>query len=411
MVTITVLSAVAIVFALTSRRLERWSIGGPVLFLVGGVLLGPGFTDVLHPPLGGDTVQTVSEVTLAILLFTDASTLGVRVLRRSGSIPVRLLSVGLPLAILAGGLLGYWLLAGVTWGLAFLVSAILAPTDAALSLGVMNSPLVPERIRTSLNVESGLNDGIATPFVTVFVAIVAAEEAPGHHWVLHSFGEILVAIAVAVVVGGLGGWLGVLAQRRGWTAGMSTSLLVLGLALFSYTASDSVGGNGFVASFLAGLVFALVSHDELQSATEFSETLGVFMSYVVWALFGSLLLGPMLTRAWDPRALGFAVLVLTVGRMLPVAIALRGSGLPRRHVALIGWFGPRGLASIVFLMHSMHSLHLDSSYLNDQAVEAVVWTIGLSVLAHGLTSGPLVPRLGRRVAAARGKAPLFPAGT
>ena len=140
MVTIVVLSAVAICFALTSRRLERWSVGGPVLFLVAGVLLGPGFADVLHPPLGGDTVQSVTEVTLAILLFTDASTLGVRTLRRSGSIPVRLLSVGLPLAIIAGALLGHWLLAGLTWGLAFLVSTILAPTDAALSLGVMTSP-------------------------------------------------------------------------------------------------------------------------------------------------------------------------------------------------------------------------------------------------------------------------------
>ena len=135
MVTIVVLSAVAIGFALASRRLERWSVGGPVLFVVAGVLLGPGVADVLDPPLGGDTVQSITEVTLAILLFTDASTLGIRTLRRSGSIPVRLLSVGLPLAIIAGALLGHWLLAGVTWGLAFLVSTILAPTDAALSLG------------------------------------------------------------------------------------------------------------------------------------------------------------------------------------------------------------------------------------------------------------------------------------
>jgi NhaP-type Na+/H+ or K+/H+ antiporter len=119
----------------------------------------------------------------------------------------------------------------------------------------------------------------------------------------------------------------------------------------------------------------------------------------------------MLTRTWDLRAVGFAVLVLTVGRMLPVALALRGSGLPRRQVALIGWFGPRGLASIVFLMHSMHDLHLDTSYLQDQTVEAVVWTIGLSVIAHGLTSGPLVPRLGRRVAAVRGKPSMFQAGS
>jgi sodium/hydrogen antiporter len=401
MSSIAVLSAVAIGFALTSRRLERWSIGGPVLFLVTGVVLGPALVDVLDPPLGGSTVQGITELTLAILLFADASTLGVRTLRGSGSIPLRLLSVGLPLAILAGAVLGHWLLAGLTWGLAFLVSSVLAPTDAALSLGVMTSPLVPERIRTSLNVESGLNDGIATPFVSVFIAVVAAEEQPGHQWVLESLREIAIAIVVAAIIGGLGAWLGVRATRRSWTSGISPSLLVLALALLSYTASDAVGGNGFVAAFLAGLVFALVSRDELQVATEFTETTGVFMSYIVWALFGALLLGPLLTRSWDLRAVGFAVLVLTVARMVPVALALVGSGLPRRHVALIGWFGPRGLASIVFLMHSMHELHLDSSYLQDRTVEAVVWTIGLSVLAHGLTSGPLIPRLGRAVGARR----------
>jgi NhaP-type Na+/H+ or K+/H+ antiporter len=397
---------VAIGFGLTARRLERWSVGGPVVFLVAGVVLGPALTDQIDLPLGGNAVQAVTELTLAILLFTDASTLGITTLRRSGSIPVRLLSFGLPLAILAGALLGHWLLAGITWGLAFLVASVLAPTDAALSLGVMNSPLVPERIRTSLNVESGLNDGIATPFVTIFVAVVAAEESPGQGWVLHSAKELVIAMAVAAVVGGVGGRLALRARRGGWASTTSLSLGVMALALISYAGGSSIGGNGFVASFLSGLVFALVSRDELQDATEYSETTGVFLSYVVWTLFGALLVGPVLADStWDLSAIVFAVLALTVARMVPVTLALWGTGLPARQVTLIGWFGPRGLASVVFLMHSLHDLHLTHDVATEPAVEAVVWTIAISVLAHGLTSGPLIPRLTRRAAPAPTAAP------
>ncbi|MFZ2014442.1 MAG: sodium:proton antiporter [Nocardioides sp.] len=388
---------VAIGFGLTARHLERWSVGGPVVFLVAGVILGPALTDRIDLSLGGSAVQHVTELTLAILLFTDASTLGIATLRRSGSIPVRLLTIGLPLAIVAGAFLGHWLIAGISWGLAFLVASILAPTDAALSLGVMNSPLVPERIRTSLNVESGLNDGIATPFVTIFVAVVAAEESPGQGWVLHSVKEIVLAMLVAAVVGGLGAWLAVRARQAHWASDASLSLLVMALALISYAGGSTIGGNGFVASFLSGLVFALVSRDRLQDATEFSETTGVFLSYVVWTLFGALLVGPVLAHTpWDLSAIVFAVLALTVARMVPVALALWGKGLPARQVTLIGWFGPRGLASIVFLMHSLHDLHLTQDAFTEPAVEAVVWTIAISVLAHGLTSGPLIPRLTRR---------------
>ena len=404
MVGVSLVCLVAIAYGLLARRLERWSIGGPVVFLVAGVVVGPALTDRIDLSLGGAAVQQVTELTLAILLFTDASSLGVATLRRSGSIPVRLLSIGLPLAILGGGLLGHWILAGVSWGLAFLVASILAPTDAALSLGVMNSPLVPERIRTSLNVESGLNDGIATPFVTIFVAVVAAEESPGKDWVAHSVKEIVVAMLVAALVGGAGGWLAVRAQRSGWASPASLSLLVMALALISFAGGSAIGGNGFVASFLSGLVFALVSRDRLQETTEWSETTGVNLSYVVWTLFGALLVGPMLARSWDLHAVAFAVVALTLARMVPVAVALWGTGLPARQVTLIGWFGPRGLASIVFLMHSLHDLHLTHDAVADPAVDAVVWTIALSVLAHGLTSGPLIPPLAR-ISARRGRAP------
>ena len=391
---IVLLGLVTAGYALSAIRLRRFSISGPLVFLVAGVVLGRAATGVIVLPLDGQLVQVITEMTLVLLLFTDASRLRVSMLLHSGGTPVRLLAVGLPLCMVAGAFVGHAVLAGVTWGTAGLVAVMLAPTDAALSLPVMNSPRVPERIRTALNVESGLNDGIATPFVTLFVAIVAAEAHPGEGWLGESVRGILIALLTACLVGGLGAALGMWARSREWSSPRSSSLLVVTLAVLSYAAADLAGGNGFVSAFLAGLVFAMVSRGALQPATLFTETLGVFGSYAVWALFGALLVGPLLTRSPNLSALAFAALVLTAARILPVLVSLLGNvHLDLREKLFIGWFGPRGLASVVFLMHTMHALHLDSTSLDQLAVQAVVWTIFLSVVAHGLSAGPSISLL------------------
>jgi sodium/hydrogen antiporter len=390
------LGVITLVYALAASRLERISVGGPLVFAVAGLALGPAGLSKLDVPASGETMKVVTELTLALLLFADASTVGLGELRRRASLPFRLLAIGLPLCIAAGTLLAHWLFAGSTWWVAALIATILAPTDAALSIAVVTNPQVPRLIRTTLNVESGLNDGIASPLVVLLIALVAAEETAAQGWLTGAVKAIAIALAVAVVLGAGGGWLAARAHKAGWTTPLSDQLAVLALALLSFTGSVWLGGNGFVASFVAGLVFGGVSRQHMAAATEYTETTGLFMSYVVWALFGAALVGPLLLSGWHAHALIYAVLSLTVIRMVPVGLALLGTKVDRASMLFIGWFGPRGLASIVFLIIAGHGLELAKTDLESVGVETVVWTIALSVVLHGLTSGPLSARFGRR---------------
>jgi sodium/hydrogen antiporter len=383
------LGLVAIGYALVAGRLERGSVGGPLVFTVAGLLLGPFALDVFNPEPEGFDVRVLAELTLALLLFADASTIGLGELRRHAGLPLRLLAVGLPLTMVLGTVVFHLVEPAATWALAALVATILAPTDAALSLPVVTNRSVPSLVRTTLNVESGLNDGIATPVVTVLIAVVASEESLSHGWVVSAVKALGVAVAVALALGGGGGWLAAWGRRRGWTTPLSDQLVVLTLALVSFGGAVWTGGNGFVSSFVAGLAFGAVTRHEVAAATDYTESTGLFMSYGVWAMFGAVLLGPMLQHGGDLQAIGYAVASLTVIRMLPVALAIRGSGIGRPGTVFIGWFGPRGLASVVFLILAADDLHLTREDVGGLAVQTVIWTIALSVLLHGVSAGPM----------------------
>ncbi len=295
-----------------------------------------------------------------------------------------------------GGGLAYVTLPGITLALAFLVATILAPTDAALSLAVVSNPRVPMTLRNSLNVESGLNDGIATPIVTVLIAVVAAEEGAAQGWLAYAVKTIAIALAVAVVLGGGAGWLVLRAREAGWTSPISEQFIVLTVALLSYLGTVSLGGNGFVASFVGGLVFGLVSRRELSVATEYAETTGLFLSYAVWAFRRGPRRNPARARLARLRP-GVRRAVAHRRTAVPVALSLIGAGLDRTTVLFVGWFGPRGLASIVFLILAVHGLHLDlAQIVGERPYEAVVWTVLLSVVLHGITAGPLASAYGRR---------------
>ena len=384
-------------YAVVAGRLERWSIGGPLVFTLAGIALGPAGFGAIDALTTSEPVKVVTELTLALLLFADASTLGLGQLRRHAGIPARLLGIGLPLTIVLGGVLAYLTLPGVTLALAFLIATILAPTDAALSLAVVSNPSVPVTVRNSLNVESGLNDGIATPIVTVLIALVAAEEQITQGWVGDALRTIAIALGVATVLGIAAGWLVVRARKAGWTTPTSEQFFVLTVALLSFLGTVALDGNGFVASFVTGLVFGTVSRRRLADQTEYTETTGLFLSYGVWVLFGAFLAGPLLQHGWHASSLVYAVLSLTVVRFVPVALALVGSGLDGATVLFVGWFGPRGLASIVFLLLAAHGLHVDiADVVGEGAFEAVVWTILLSVVLHGITASPLATAYGKR---------------
>ena len=335
-------------YALVANRLDKLSIGPALAFVAVGLVLGPVVLDVLPVDVESSTVRHLAEVTLALVLFTDASTVDIAGLRRDSSLIGRLLGIGLLLTIAAGGLCCHADLPGASAGDGVAHRGDPGPTDAALGLPVITNPAVPTRIRRILNVESGLNDGIATPFVLLFIALATAGAgAEGRHFV-EAITEIVIAIVVGVGIGAIGGRLLVLADQGGLTSGLSRQIAVLALALGGYFAAVGLGGNGFVAAFVAGLAFGGVTRHAEERAELFSEVAGILLSIAVWTVFGAYVCRFAPPGSGDLRPVLYAILSLTVVRMIPVAIALIGSRLALPTVAFIGWFGPRGLASIVF---------------------------------------------------------------
>ena len=397
---IVILTGVFVLYALVASRLERLSISGPMIFVLAGVLVGGRVTDRFHVSLTSEPVLLGVELTLALLLFADASTVRLRAVKDDARLPGRLLLIGLPLTIALGTVVAMVTFPGAGWAAAALVASILAPTDLALGLAIVTNASVPVRIRRALNVESGLNDGIATPFVTLFLTLVVSEEGKGSHgWVLEAGKEIGWALVVAIAVGAVGGILLRAAHRRGYTSAVSEQLAILALALLAYLGSVAIGGNGFIAAFVAGLVFGAATAGAMHEPTEFTETIGLFSSFFVWTLFGALFVGPVLTTRIDGTAIVYAVLSLTVVRMAPVGLSLLGAGLRLDTVAFMGWFGPRGLASVVFTLVAVETLHAQGGTY-DVLVEVATWTILLSVVLHGLTAGPLARAYGRRMRSA-----------
>jgi NhaP-type Na+/H+ or K+/H+ antiporter len=393
---LTILALVFALYALLAGRLDRLSITAPMVFVIVGGLLGPGGADLLKVSISSQTLA-VTEITLGLLLFVDASTVRLRDVECDASLPSRLLFIALPLTVGLGAVLAHLLEPDYGWAAAALVATILAPTDAALGLAVVTNRAVPARIRTALNVESGLNDGLVTPFVTLFLAILVSEESSARTgWVVAALTQIGLALVTALLLGLGGGWLVSRARSHGWTYAISEQLVVLALAVLSYTGSVAIGGNGFVAAFLGGLLFGHATRGRFSAPVEFSETLGLFLSFFVWTLFGALFVGPVLRGPMYWPAIVYAVLSLSVVRMLPVALSMLGLGMRRSTWVFMGWFGPRGLASVVFTLVALEDLQ-PSTVQENPLVKVATWTILLSVAAHGGTARFLSARYGRRM--------------
>ena len=399
----TILLVITLTYGLLAGRLDRWSISAPMVFVAAGWALGPDGTGLLELSLDSEVVLTFTEITLAALLFADATSVPLREVEGDARLPGRLLGIGLLLTIAIGTLVGWMLTPELGWAGAALIASVLAPTDAALGMAVVTDRAVPVRIRRALNIESGLNDGIATPFVTVFLAAVLSEEGLEEgSWILDAVVQIGLALLVAVVVGGLGAWLVSAASRRGWTSDMSEQLCVLALAVLAYVGAVAFGGNGFVSAFTAGLVFGAVGRPP-REPVGFTEDASLFASFLVWVVFGASFVGPVVSGSVDASAIVYALLSLTIVRMVPVAIALAGMGFRPQTVAFMGWFGPRGLASVVFTLLAVEELR--GAPVDLPLFEIATWTILFSVILHGVTARPLAAAFGRRVRAGDPGAP------
>ena len=395
---VAVFLGLVVVYGAVAVLLGRFSVTMPIIFVAVGALFGP------QGLVQTKDVELLTEMTLALLLFADASTLNLRQVTDDVQLPGRLLLIAMPLIVALGGLVALGLFPEEGLGFALLLGAILAPTDAALGIPILNNPRVPVRIRRALNVESGLNDGIATPLVALFTALaLSLETQQSGSWLLSALGEIGIGLGVGITAGLLGGWLYTAAVKRSWTSATGEQIGNLALALCALTAAKALGGNGFVAAFVGGLMFGHATRERLHIATEFTETAGTTLSLLVWTAFGANAVGPLL-QAFNPLALLYAVLSLTVIRMLPVAISMLGTRMRTDTVLMMGWLGPRGLASVVFTLMAFEHFHGAGRPI-ETLVAMAGWTILLSVVLHGISAVPLANWYARRLESAEPEAP------
>jgi NhaP-type Na+/H+ or K+/H+ antiporter len=381
-----------LLFGAVSKKAEQSPLTPPLFFVGVGFAMSARGLGWLELDVESSVIHGLAELTLVLVLFTDASRIDLACLRREESLPTRLLGIGLPLTILAGFAAALALLPGIEPFEALLLAAVLAPTDAALGQAVVSNPLVPVRIRQSLNVESGLNDGIALPVVLIFASLAGAREQSGSlgYWLRFAALAVTLGPLVGVAVGYLGGRLVERGTRAGWISRPFEQLSALGLALLAFAAAELVGGNGFIAAFAAGLTVGNVARAVCPCLHEFGEAEGQLLTLLVFVVFGAVMV-PMALPLLDGRALAYALASLTVVRMVPVALALLGTGLRPASVAFVGWFGPRGLASILFVLLVVEEGRLDSGPF---LVAVVVLTVLLSTVLHGVTAFPLARRYG-----------------
>ena len=386
-----IVAATLLAFAAVSRRLDGTPITAPMLFTAAGLLFGADALGLVDPSATGETVKVLAEATLSLVLFSDASRIDLRALRDELSLPTRLLGIGLPLTLGLGFVLAIVVLGELAWPEALVLAVILAPTDAALGQAVVTLPKLPSRIRQGLNVESGLNDGICVPLFFIALGVAQAEEGViGHGAAVRLVSEeIGYGILAGVIAGIAAGIVVDVAGKRGFVDGTWLHIAPLTGAALAFGIADPLGGSGFIAAFVGGLLFgALHSRRGGAEVTRLIEEGSSILGALTFVVFGAVLLEPALGNlTWSATL--YAVLSLTVVRMVPVALAMLGSGARRPTVAFLGWFGPRGLASIVFAL-----LVLEEGGLPHDGVmlTTIYVTIGLSVLAHGVSAAPLAAR-------------------
>src|SRR5215216_5145493 len=398
-----VLAAVVFAFGLVSRRLEGTVLTAPIVFVVAGAILGPAGLALVEFNLDDHTVLLVGEIALAIVLFTDAARTDLSALRQNEALPLRLLGIGMPLTIALGTLVAALMLTDLTFWEAAIVGTVLAPTDAALGQAVVSNPRVPVRVRQALNIEAGLNDGLSVPFLALFLTLAVAEEElqPASYWIGFALEQVGLGILVGVGVGLAGGWLVSWASKREWMTDSSQRLALLALAIIAWALADQIGGNGFIGAFVGGLAVGPTVERVGEQLIRFTEAEGQLLNLSVFFIFGVLVLGTIQHLSWDLAL--YALLSLTVVRMLPVALSLYGTHLRGISVLFAGWFGPRGLASIVLGLIVVEEAPLLPG--RDEIELVVALTVLLSVLLHGLTAAPLSAVYARRVQGMAADAP------
>jgi NhaP-type Na+/H+ or K+/H+ antiporter len=385
------LAAFLLIYSAVAGRIERSWVSGPIVFTGIGFILGPDVLGVLHINISGEGLRLLAELTLAMVLFTDAANADLGVVRGNLGLPQRLLLIGLPLTIVLGFLFAAVVFPSLATLETALLAAMLAPTDAALGKPVVTNPAVPAAMRESLNLESGLNDGICVPIVVLLLGLAIGTQIEGGT-ILHVARVVVEEIGIGLIVGlALTGSTTLMlrfAERRGWISEHWVEIPIVALAAACFAAAQAAGGSGFISCFVGGLLLNRLGPRHKKELLRGAEHMGEALALLTWVIFGGIVVARMLDRAAWPSVI-YAILSLTVIRMVPVFLCLIGTQTSMADRLFIGWFGPRGLATIVFAV-----LVSDENLPGEDTIMlAAGWTVLLSVIAHGTTANPLVKRM------------------
>ena len=390
-----IMTLFAFVFSLIAGRVERSAVSGPIIFIAFGLLAGPVGLGILDLDVRAVELRVVVDLTLALVLFIDAANADLTTLRSHATIPRRMLLIGLPLCIALGAATGMVIFPDISVFEICILATILAATDAALGKGVVSNKTVPARIREGLNAESGLNDGMCVPVLLVFLALATGtggEDGSTQLALKLVAREIGIGLAVAVVLTLAAVKLLTLSIRRGWLNEVWGQIPVVTLALACFTLAQTLHGSGYIAAFVGGLLFGHFAKDKTHKLVMAGEGIAELLAMFTWLIFGAAVMG----QYWigmTPDIVIYSLLSLTLIRMLPNLIALAGTGEKLEAKLFLAWFGPRGLASIVFFIIVANADLPNESVLG----HVVVCTITLCVVAHGLTANLWAKGIGRRL--------------
>ena len=365
-----------------------------MLFVGIGLLLSHYFLDLIPIYTEEHVIHTIAEVTLILVLFIDASHIKLNVLLKQKSLPSRMLLIGLPLTVILGALIANYLFPLIGIWQAAILAAILAPTDAALGQSVVSNVKVPIRIRQTLNIESGLNDGFVLPLILILAFLAVMSGSSQENWIKFVSLQLIFGPLVGGAIGYAGAKMLSLAEEKKWVTEIGTGLASLAIAIAAYTGAETVHGNGFIAAFIAGLSFGNTFKKESLFFYEFAEAQSHLLTTFTFLMFGAVLL-PSVLPVIESRHFIYALLSLTVVRMLPVAISLIGSGIKPVTYLFLGWFGPRGLASVLFALLILQKSEIAHK---EEILIVTFLTVALSVLLHGITAAPFASRYAEKIA-------------
>jgi NhaP-type Na+/H+ or K+/H+ antiporter len=388
-----ILALFVFIYSLVAGRIERSMISGPMVFVVVGFLVGPSVLGWLDGDATNNDLRVMADLTLALILFIDAANTDMSVLKRQFRIPSRMLLLGLPGAIILGFGFAALIFDGLSLYEAAILGTMLAATDAALGKAVITNEAVPARIREGLNIESGLNDGICVPILLFFIALAVSGEDGGHSRSALTLvaEEIGIGMTVGLGLALFGSTLMRWCFKQGWVTEIWMQVTVVGLAIASFSVAQSLHGSGYIAAFTGGLLFGHLAKDDTHKLVLAAEGVGETLALVTWFMFGSLVIGQAFgSFSWE--VVVYALLSLTVIRIVPIVLSLTGSGESISSKMFLGWFGPRGLASIVFAVIVINAKVPQAEFLS----MVVVCTVFLSLVAHGISANPLAKRLGKK---------------